>query len=345
MSDVPSRFLVSRRHANGTPHIISDRTLKFLPFKSDPISAWTSATDLRKFLIELFNQPSVIIAPDGSRHESNYSHFGESLFDEGITKMAQLATEFSTGSTQVHHQDSKKISKKEHDFLQDPHFGRTAKALIAWQGVDSAILSESVFVSIHHILEAGSDLDCSVELAKTYYYKQASYCLRAFIENVTLPLYFSQNPSDFAEWKKEQFRMPRFRGERGLLDQLVGQGLLSEKLGERVNVIYGQLNAYVHSSVEKMIHKGHDTGDWRGLSFKLDEFQVWSSSLSSAVEVGIQIMKIQTDIWEKTLHDDPDMCTICHSSNHYTVKPKSFAGHSLLEFTCKKCGNNWTRRV
>ena len=54
-------------------------------------------------------------------------------------------------------------------------------------------------------------------------------------------------------------------------------------------------------------------------------------------------MKIQTDVWLKKLREDPNMCTICHSRDNYTVKAKSFAGHPLLEFTCKKCGNKWTR--
>jgi hypothetical protein len=158
-------------------------------------------------------------------------------------------------------------------------------------------------------------------------------------------LYFSQNPSDLAQWKREQFRVPRFRGERGLLEQLVRQGLLSKKLSDRVAAVYGQLNAYVHSSVEKMIHKGHDTGDWRGLSFKLDEFQVWSSSLIAAVEAGIQIMKIQTDVWERALDDDPDMCTTCHSHSNYAVRRRRFGSIPLLEFTCKQCGHKWRRTV
>src|SRR6202022_4303629 len=114
-------------------------------------------------------------------------------------------------STDLHHQDPKKIQKTPHNFLKDKQFGEAAKAVIAWNAVESAILSESAFVSIYHILEAGCDLDCSVYLAKTHYYKQAGYCLRAFVENVTLPLYFSQNPKHFAAWKKDEFRIPRLR--------------------------------------------------------------------------------------------------------------------------------------
>jgi hypothetical protein len=345
MSDMSGKYLVGRRHDGDTAHIISNETLKVLPFKPEAISAWSSETDLSKFLIELFNQPSVITAPDGSIHNSNYSHYGSYLFDEGITAMTRLAKEFSEGSLHVHHQNREKIEKREHDFLKDPNFGRAAKALVGWRGIDSAILSESAFVSIYHILEAGSDLDCSVELAKMYYYKQACYCLRAFVENVTLPLYFSQNPGDFAEWKRDKFRAPQFRGKRGLLDQLVRQGLLTKKLRDIVADVYERLNAYVHSSVERMIHKGHDAGDWRGLSFKLDELEVWSSSLVACVETGIQIMKIQTDVWEKAVGDDPDMCTICHSHDHYTVKSKRFGSVPILEFTCKQCGHRWTKIV
>ncbi len=323
--------------------IISERTVDFLPFKSESITAWKSTGDLGQFLFELFNQPCVITAPDGSRHESNYSSYGEHLFEEGVASVTQLAQELSTASTDVYHQNPKKIRKRKHNFAKDASFGQTAKAIIAWRAVDSAILSESAFVSIYHILEAGSDLDCSVSLAKTHYYKQAGYCLRAFVENVTLPLYFSQNPEHLALWKKEQFRVPRFRGKDGLLDRLSKQHLLSPELADEVAGIYAKLNAYVHSSIEKMIHKGHDTGEWRGLCFKLDEFQSWASLLAEAVQVGIRIMKIQTDVWLRTLRADPDMCTICHSHNNYTVRRKSFGVMPLLEFTCKQCGHKWNR--
>jgi len=131
MSDMSGRFLVGRRATDQIPHVISDQTLEFLPFKSESIDAWTSGTDLNQFLIELFNQPSVITAPDGSKHESNFSHFGAHLFEEGITAMTQLAKEFSEASKHVHHQDPKKIPNTEYDFLKDPHFGRAAKALVA----------------------------------------------------------------------------------------------------------------------------------------------------------------------------------------------------------------------
>jgi len=91
-----------------------------------------------------------------------------------------------------------------------------------------------------------------------------------------------------------------------------------------------------------MIHTGHDKGEWRGLCFKLDEFEVWSASLVAVVEAGIQIMKIQTDIWETALQEGPDICTICHSHEN-TVMKKDFGSIPILEFTCKQCGHKWTK--
>jgi len=44
--------------------IISERTLQFLPFKSEPISDWIATTDLAEFLFELFNQPELELGSD-----------------------------------------------------------------------------------------------------------------------------------------------------------------------------------------------------------------------------------------------------------------------------------------
>lgn len=324
--------------------IISGAALRYLPFKSESISSWRHKTDLAVFLFELFNQPCVITAPDGSRHESNYSSYGKHLFQQGITDMMVLAKELSVASLDVHHQNPKRIRRRKHNFLKDSQFGEAAKALIAWKAVDSAILSESAFISIYHILEAGSDLDCSVNLAKTHFYKQGAYCLRAFVENITLPLFFSKNPDEFALWKRDQFRVPRFRGKGGLLEQLIKQKLIDRDLADQIAAVYGRLNAYVHSSVENMIHRGHDTGEWRGLCFKLDEFHNWCGLAAECIDASVRMAKVQTDIWLSGPGADPHMCTICHAKNNYSTRRKMFASQPLLELTCNQCGHVWSRR-
>jgi hypothetical protein len=222
--------------------IISTKCVSHLPFTEEPISKWSSEGDLATFLTDLFEQPCVIIAPDGSRHESNYSDYGVYLYDGGVTEMRQLAGELSEVSTEVYHQDPTKREAISRDFLNDLKFGRAAKALIAWKAIDSAILSESAFVSIYHTLEAGSDLDCSVLLLKQHYYKQAGYCLRAFIENITLPLWFALEPMAFNGWKKDEFRVPRFRGNNGLLKNFAAQNFISETLADQLGSLYGRLN-------------------------------------------------------------------------------------------------------
>jgi hypothetical protein len=326
--------------------IISQLAVNHLPFKAESIHRWKKSSDLPQFLVTLFDQPCVITGPDGVEHHSNYSDYGFYLFDGGIKKMKALAEELSESSLQVYHQNPEKIQKKKHDFLKDDQFGLAAKSVNAWDGITSAMLSESAFVSIYHTLEAGSDLDCSVTLLKSFHYKQAGYCLRAFIENVTLPLYFSQNPDKYELWKQEGFNTPSFRRKKdGLLNQLASQGILTADLAERVGIVYGKLNAFVHNSVSSMIHSGHDAGEWRGLCFKLDEVHKWCGLVSECVEVGILLAKIQTEMWLKTLASKVDVCSICHSENNYDKKQVDSAGKdSMFEFTCKKCGNKWHRR-
>jgi len=325
--------------------IIPQSALAHLPLKVEAINHWNEKTDLGKFLVTLFDQPCVITAPDGTRHESNYSDYGWSLFEDGCTNMKALAEELSKVSMDVYHQNPKNIHRRKHNFLRDAQFGRAAKSIVAWDGIDNAMLSESAFVSIYHTLEAGTDLDCSVKLLKSHYYKQAGYCLRAFIENATLPLYFSHNPDKYALWKKQGFNIPSFRRKNdGLLDQMVAQDIISTDLAKSAGTIYGKLNAFVHSSVSSMIHSGHDTGEWRGLCFKLDEVHNWCDLVAECVEVGIQLAKIQSDIWLKTLNSNPDICTICHSENNFEKKQvRSADKDPLFEFICKQCGHKWHR--
>ena len=328
--------------------IISQLTMNHLPFKAEAVSRWDENSDLQKFLVALYDQPCVMTGPDGVEHHSNYSDYGSYLFDGGIEKMNAFANELSESSEDVYHQNPDKIHKKKHEFLKDDHFGLAAKSIVAWEAIDSAMLSEDAFVSIYHTLEAGSDLDCSVLLLKSFNYKQAGYCLRAFIENVTLPLYFSQNPDKYELWKNDGFNTPSFRRKSdGLLNQLVSQGVLASDLAERVGLVYGKLNAFVHSSVSSMIHAGHDAGEWRGLCFKLDEVHKWCGLVTECVEVGIRLAKIQTEIWLQTLHSKPDICTICHAENNFESKQIDSVGNEpLFELICKKCGHKWhsTRR-
>src|ERR1039457_4685456 len=238
--------------------VIPQSALAFLPLKAESIKRWKESSDLARFMEALFG-PS-------------YPSHGTDRFWEHLEEIKKLAEDFSIASLDVHHQDQKKIVKKKNEFLGDLKFGKAAKSIIAWKGIDEAMLSDGVFVSIQHTLEATSDLDCSISLVKLHYYKQAGYCLRAFIENITLPLLFSQDPTAYDSWKTAGYRVPRFRGKDGLLAKLVQSGVLTNTLSARTSTLYDSLNAFVHSSVTCMIHSGHETGNWRGLSFKLDEF-------------------------------------------------------------------------
>jgi hypothetical protein len=311
--------------------VISKSSLKYLPFKAEAINHWKDDTDLAKFLQEIFGPL--------------YTSHAIDRFWEGVEEAKKLAGEFSIISLHVYHQNQEKIIKRKQDFLNDSNFGRAAKAIVAWRGIDEEMLSEGVFVSIHHTLEAASDLDCSIALVKMHYYKQAGYCLRTFLENVTLPLLFSQYPARYGDWKKDGFRIPRFRGKDGLLASLVLSGAMSIALSERISELYDELNAFVHSSITSLIHSGHETGNWRGLSFKLDEIYKWCGLISECVEVGIHLAQIQTDIWLKKLNSNPDICTICHSEKNFDVKQLPWANDdSLFEFICKQCGHKWYRR-
>ena len=77
--------------------------------------------------------------------------------------------------------------------------GGALKYAIAWHQLTGSILSESAFSSLPHILEAGLDLECSIDLAMDHYYKQASQILRGFLEGQVLDLVLAIDEQAFSD--------------------------------------------------------------------------------------------------------------------------------------------------
>jgi hypothetical protein len=92
-----------------------------------------------------------------------------------------------------------------------------------------------------------------------------------------------------------------------------------------------------------MIHAGHASGEWRGLSFKQDEFDAWCELAAVCVDAAIRISKIQTDTWLQRGGADPNLCVICHATNDYAVEEGTFAGRPTYRLRCNQCGHTWNR--
>jgi hypothetical protein len=312
--------------------------LGYLPFRAEPICEWNEDCDLQQFLCDLFDAPSVVYAPDGSKHEGNYRDYGRDLFHQEVPVVTSLAADLTKVSSHDYHQDHARIRGQTHDFMGDPLFGLAAKGVMACKGILSAILSESGFMSLHHILESDSDLDCSLHLLKTHHYKQSGYCLRAFLENSVLPVYFAAHPSDYKSWKQGSLHLPPLRGPKGLLEVMRGEGLIDASIKEAVSGVYGALNAFVHSSAPAMIHTGHETGNWRGLSFKLDAIHGWCELVAKACDARIRLAERENDHWHQFRSKAPTMCDTCHEKEFIRAAEKA-SHHQLWKYQCRKCGS------
>jgi hypothetical protein len=260
--------------------IIPKDCLLLLPFVPDPVSTWTDKIDLLRFLACLFDRI----------RDLSYDKF---VFDEGRERFQAIAREFALNARKaIPAEAAKEQSEPIPSFQADPNFGLVSKYAIAWDAIDRAVLEESAFFSLSHVLEAYSELECSILLASNLYYKQALQVLRNFLEHAVLGLYFCGSEEEYEKWTDNDYRVPPFRGRRGMLAKLVARGILTEGLEIIASDIYGELNASIHSAESHLIHRGVFSGQYAGRIFKYDRFQEWCRYFSQCVDFAIRTQHI-----------------------------------------------------
>ena len=206
------------------------------------------------------------------------------------------------------------------------------------------VLSEGAFFSIAHVLESESELDCSVLLASRLYYKQALQVLRNFLEGVVVEIFFCGNPTAFASWKADAFRIPSFRGKNGMLDELLARGVLPPDLVNTGSDLYGDLNGSIHGAESRLIHAGAFTKNWTGLLFKYQSFAMWTGYFARCIDFAIRVLKINIDRWQKISSSVVSgiQCNVCHKSNDFDIEKSQFAGVDRSTLGCRQCGNRMT---
>ncbi len=117
------------------------------------------------------------------------------------------------------------------DFYQDAQFGQVAKYAIALKCCIHRILEDAGFYSLAHVLEAESDMDCSLLF------------------------------SDFDNWKGNNYRTPNLRGRDGLIQRLLKKNIIYEPLATQTANLYGNLSAYVHGSQNTLVHQNIHLGE------------------------------------------------------------------------------------
>ncbi len=206
-------------------------------------------------------------------------------------------------------------------------------------------MSDGAFYSLTHLLEASSEIECSILLAEKLFYKQAIQILRNYLEELVLPLHFCANPEEFEQWKQGDYQIPAFRRRKtGLLDRLQDRSVLPPAVATEVSTLYGQLNGAVHAAAESMLHRGIEKRRYLGHVFKSDDFQLWADLLGRSVKVGAELLRINIQQWEQTMVPGNIYCDMCHSEVFDPVDPEPRAdGYQTL--CCRQCGRTLLYRV
>ena len=201
--------------------IIPHECVALLPFPRKPLSKWGSSEAHLKYLLTLCDRNGVMVDESGHERPVNYAFYANYLYRWGLERAETYVEEFEKAIKSVE-------AAKEYNLMDSALFGRLLQFEIAWNGTVSAILSEGAFFSLAHILEADADLRCSLDLAQGAYFRQALQVLRNFLEDLFIQLVFCNRQEDFEKWEAGDYRIPRFRGKKGILKELLADGLLHE---------------------------------------------------------------------------------------------------------------------
>jgi len=308
--------------------IISKECVDILPLSAEPIASWESKSDLQILLIEMYKL-------------GGYSLYGVHLFEEGLKRWEKMLAEFQDNASKaIPSPAAGKHAEPVPDLRNDSYFGLMAKYSIAWDGADGAVLSESAFFSLAHVLEAGTDLEASILLASNLYYRQALQMLRNYLEGLVLQLYFCNNRSDFEKWKAGSYKVPPLRGKDGLLENLQSKGVLPPDLSKLASDMYGDLNSSIHGTERRLVHAGLFEGKWAGQMFTYERFKEWCEYFARCVYFGIHALRLSTNLWDNKRPRDRIYCDICHNENVAEFKiDKSRLNEGIVSFTCRRCGS------
>lgn len=319
---------------------LTSSSVNALPLKSEPIALWSKSSDLYSFLCDLYDDDGEIIDQSGVRSAVNYRDYGDTLFERGKSSFVPMASEFQTIAEKNRAEPDPfgtpiQIDTPP-DFLEDPSFGLMAKHSIAWAAATEALLSDSQFFSLAHILEAEEELNCSVLLAKNLYYKQALQMLRSLLELNVAHVHFAGDQVAFSQWQSGQYRVPNLRGQGKLLEDLQRKGALDPSLRKVVDDLYGELNGAIHSAEAKMLHRGLRDREWAGLQFKTIDFRDWCTYVSRVVTVSISLLFAMLREMQRQPTPNGIVCDVCRAVNQFAVEERNQFSVTLR---CLRCGH------
>jgi hypothetical protein len=314
--------------------IFPAEALECLPFTAQKVNDWTIGNDLGRFITALLKTRVGALFSDGAYMSRSAEEIAPSSFQRERRQAIKLRKLFV-----------KRINKEFGDIeLCEAELGRALKYVAAWNAVSNAILEESAFTSLPHVLEGSADLESIVRLLAWHFYKQTSQVLRSFLEGQVVDLTLARNDADFASWKAGTYKVPNIRGAKGLLTQAVSRGDLTNEMKERIDVLLDQLNASVHGAERTLIHSDTFTGRHSGHAFRLDKFLLAATLLAEVVEICLHVMRVKTAIWGRILKAKTDKCEICREPTLTDIAEFEFGNRIFVLRRCPECGHKSTVR-
>jgi len=321
------RFYLSKTPGLIIPH----ECIALLPFPKLRMSDWDSTGTLRTYLVSLFDRDGVVVDESGSERAVNYAFYADYVYRWGLERAETYIEKFNTSIESAD-------GSERYDLAESCPFGQMMQSEISWSGTVNAVLSEGAFFSLAHILEAEADLHCSLDLAQNSFFRQALLVLRCFLEDVFIQLFFCNKQEDFGKWKADDYRIPRFRGRKGLLEALLADGLLTEDLAAAAGTVYGELNAVIHGAQRELLYEGISEGRQLGPTFTVKRFERWCSLFSECVDIGLRALHEHLLFWESRKPSDSDFCSTCQRRESFKYEERRIAGRLLVQRTCTQCG-------
>lgn len=324
-----TRFYCSKTSGLIIPH----KCIDLLPFGKTRMSDWNTDGRLREYLVTICDRDGVIVDESGVESPVNYSFYADYVYKWGQERAASYVEKFAASCKFAD-------ETKQYDIANSCAFGEMMQYEISWSGTVGAVLSEGAFFSLAHILESEAELQCSVELAQRAFFRQANLVLRCFLEDVFVQLLFCNKPDDFGRWKADDYRIPSFRGRKGILACLLADGVLSHDLADAAASVYGELNGTIHGAQRELLYEGVSEGRNVGPAFTVERFERWCCLFSLCTGIGLRALYEHLVLWEGKKPPDSEFCSTCHEKNSFNYEESRIAGKLIVRRTCKRCGTN-----
>jgi hypothetical protein len=314
-----------------------DPAISHLPLSAESFASWGEDVDVRSFLRSITDDVMTVISYDGSVTTSRKGQAAEEIWREAV---AEDIEEFITPRLG---RVKPEISKLGPSWpADDIPVGRAMKYITAWRAVDQEALEESRFFSIAHLLEATNEIEASLALAQGTFYKQAKQQLRSLLELAVMPLHFCIDRASFREWRLGNYRIPRFRGTKGLLEQLIARSLLSEQTANEIGDLYGRLSGSIHNEEKELASSGVLGGDDLVVGFSVERLHEWADLYAATLDVAIRAVIAAIDVWETNRPADP-FCATCHNETAFAIVAERFGQELYDKITCTKCRSTTVR--